>query len=96
MDAGPEAYASYLTQVNPDHPKHRELIKCVSHEFSKVEINCSHIEKEAYACVWADYLSRRTSRIAEKIHTVKEEPIQNKITLNEIAKATFKDKILYE
>lgn len=53
VDAGPEACASFLTQVNPQDPSHRVLIHCASHEFSGAELNYAHIEKEAYACVWA-------------------------------------------
>ena len=53
VDAGPEACASFLTQVNPANPNHRVLIHCASHEFTGAEINYAHIEKEAYACVWA-------------------------------------------
>lgn len=53
VDAGPEACASFLTQVNPNNPKHRVLIHCASHEFSGAELNYAHKEKEAYACVWA-------------------------------------------
>lgn len=53
VDAGPEACASFLTQVDPRDPEHRVLIHVSSHAFSAAEINYSHVEKEAYVCVWA-------------------------------------------
>ena len=34
VDAGPEACASFLTQVNPKDPEHRVLIHCQSYAFS--------------------------------------------------------------
>ena len=53
VDAGPEACASFLTQVDPKDPENRVLIHVSSHAFSAAELNYSHVEKEAYACVWA-------------------------------------------
>jgi hypothetical protein len=53
VDAGPEGCASFLTQVDPMDPEKRVLIHCSSHAFTSAEINYSHVEKEAFACVWA-------------------------------------------
>ena len=53
VDAGPEGCASFLTQVNPADPNHRVLIRCSSHAFTAAELNYSHVEKEAFGCVWA-------------------------------------------
>jgi hypothetical protein len=55
VDAGPEGCASFLTQVNPKDPDHRVLIKVSSHAFTAAELNYSHVEKEAFGCVWACY-----------------------------------------
>lgn len=53
VDAGPEGCASFLTQVNPEDKNERVLIHCASHTFNAAEINYSHLEKEAFAIVWA-------------------------------------------
>ena len=53
VDAGPEGCAALLTQVNPRNPNERTLINCTSYEFSDAEFNYVHVEKEAFACVWA-------------------------------------------
>ena len=53
VDAGPEGCAALLTQVNPKNQNERTLINCTSYEFSDAEFNYAHVEKEAFACVWA-------------------------------------------
>lgn len=55
VDAGPDGCASFLTQVDPKDPEHRVLIRCSSHAFTAAELNYSHVEKEAFGCVWACY-----------------------------------------
>ena len=51
VDAGPEGCSSFLVQIQKDGSK--KLIRCDSHSFSDAERNYSHVEKEAYACVWS-------------------------------------------
>jgi hypothetical protein len=50
-DAGPDGCSSFLTQRQEDGSI--KLVKCDSHSFTEAELNYSHLEKEAFACVWA-------------------------------------------
>jgi hypothetical protein len=50
-DASPVGGSYFLTQL--DKNSDRWLIRCGSHAFTKAELNYSHIEKEAFTCVWA-------------------------------------------
>ena len=52
VDAGPNGCSSFLTQINHTN-KDIKLIRCDSHSFTEAELNYSHLEKEAFACVWA-------------------------------------------
>ena len=51
VDAGPDGCSSFLTQI--DKLGEIRLVRCDSHAFSPAESRYSHIEKEAFACVWA-------------------------------------------
>jgi hypothetical protein len=52
VDAGPDGCSSFLTQL--DHRSNSiKLVRCDSHAFSDSELRLSHLEKEAFACVWA-------------------------------------------
>ena len=51
VDAGPRGCSSFLVQI--DNKNEKKLIRCDSHTFSSMQENYSHVEKEAYACVWA-------------------------------------------
>jgi hypothetical protein len=61
-DASPVGVSYFLTQIRPERvvtngQAHiidiRVLIRCGSHALSKAECNYSHLEKEAFACVWS-------------------------------------------
>lgn len=52
VDAGPDGYSSLTTQHNPKSGK-ITLVRCDSHAFNQADFNYSHLEKEAFACVWA-------------------------------------------
>ena len=52
VDAGPNGCSSFLTQIDPVKESIK-LVRCDSHAFSAPELNYSHLEKEAFACVWA-------------------------------------------
>ncbi|MFY8165101.1 MAG: reverse transcriptase/ribonuclease H family protein, partial [Sediminibacterium sp.] len=52
VEAGPDGCSSFLTQINQS-TNDIKLIRCDSHSFNEAEINYSHLEKEAFACVWA-------------------------------------------
>ena len=50
--ADPEGCSSFLTLL--DHIQHTvKLVRCDSHAFNEAERRYSHLEKEAFACVWA-------------------------------------------
>lgn len=51
VDAGPFGCSSFLTQLNSLKDEIK-LVKCDSHAFNEAELNYSHLEKEAFACVW--------------------------------------------
>jgi hypothetical protein len=51
-DAGPAGCAGMLTQENPKEERDVRLVGCGSHCFTPSECNYSHLEKEAYSCVW--------------------------------------------
>jgi hypothetical protein len=52
VDAGPDGCSSFLTQLHADG-KTIKLVRCDSHAFTEQELRLSHLEKEAFACVWA-------------------------------------------
>ena len=52
VDAGPDGCSSFLTQIDAVENSIK-LVRCDSHAFSAPELNYSHLEKEAFACVWA-------------------------------------------
>ena len=51
VDAGPDGCSSFLTQLHKDGTI--KLVRCDSHAFTNEELQLSHLEKEAFACVWA-------------------------------------------
>lgn len=51
VDAGPDGCSSFLTQLMPNGDI--KLVRCDSHTFTDAERRYSHLEKEAFACVWA-------------------------------------------
>ena len=51
VDAGPFGCSCFLTQIHPNNIV--KLVRCDSHAFTDIECRYSHIEKEAFACVWA-------------------------------------------
>jgi hypothetical protein len=52
VDAGPDGCSSFLTQLDK-HNDTIKLVRCDSHAFTDAELRFSHLEKEAFACVWA-------------------------------------------
>ena len=52
VDAGPNGCSSFLTQLENDAGTIK-LVRCYSHAFNDAELRYSHLEKEAFACVWA-------------------------------------------
>ena len=52
VDAGPFGCSSFLTQID-DELRSIKLIRCDSHSYTEAEERYSHLEKEAFACVWA-------------------------------------------
>ena len=52
VDAGPNGCSSFLTQIDREQQTVK-LVRCDSHAFNEAELRYSHIEKEAFACVWA-------------------------------------------
>jgi hypothetical protein len=52
VDAGPYGCSSFLTQIDRINNTIK-LVRCDSHAFNEAEVRYSHLEKEAFACVWA-------------------------------------------
>ena len=52
VDAGPDGCSTFLTQIDSIENSIK-LVRYDSHAFSATELNYSHLEKEAFACVWA-------------------------------------------
>ena len=52
VDAGPDGCSSFLTQIDQQKGTIK-LVRCDSHAFNEAELRYSHLEKEAFACVWA-------------------------------------------
>ena len=50
-DASPVGASTWLLQT--DRYGSKRIISCASKAFTSSELNMSHIEKEAFACVWA-------------------------------------------
>ena len=52
VDAGPFGCSSFLTQIDGKQDTIK-LVRCDSHSYTQAEERYSHLEKEAFACVWA-------------------------------------------